>query len=76
MLEEALSNADKSSRRMETEKSEGYRTIHPEKWGQRDADADDKAFRTPSPEVSSVVRSAQSRLFVFKLIHLCFELYI
>ena len=76
MLEEALSNADKSSRRMETEKSGGYRTIHPEKWGQRDADADDEAFRTPSPEVSSVIRSAQSRLFVFKLIHLCFELYI
>lgn len=43
---------------------------------ERDADADDKAFRTPSPEVSSVVRSAQSQLFVFKLIHLCFELYI
>ena len=36
MLEEALPNADKSSRRMETEETGGYRTIHPEKWGQRE----------------------------------------
>ena len=43
---------------------------------ERDADAVDKAFRTPSPEVSSVVGSAPSRLLAFKLIHLCFELYI
>lgn len=36
MLEEALPNADKTPRRMETEKSGGYGAIHPEKWGQRE----------------------------------------
>lgn len=74
MLEEALPNADKTQGGLRQEKSGGYGTIHPEKWV-RDADAADKAFKTPSPEVSSVVRSAPSRVLVFKLIHLCFELY-